>query len=120
MLHFFRDLINLVINIFETAKRKSKINSTFFDGIEDGENYDWAPVKESKGSVKLPTNTKQNQLIDRFLKVEFKMPEPTHEEIAVLAYEKWKTAQPSNKSSEDFWLEAENELKGNKNLITRC
>ncbi len=37
---------------------------------------------------------------------------PNLQDIRELAYLKWEQAQPSNKSSEDFWLEAEKELIG--------
>jgi hypothetical protein len=47
-----------------------------------------------------------------FVKIEFKIPEPTEDEIRALAFKKWEAAQPSNKPSHEFWEEAEQELKG--------
>jgi hypothetical protein len=47
-----------------------------------------------------------------FVKIEFKIQEPTEDEIRALAFKKWEAAQPSNKPSHEFWEEAEQELKG--------
>jgi len=57
---------------------------------------------------------KQPKKTTPFIQIEFKIPEPTEDEIRVLAHQKWEQAQPSNRSCTDFWEEAENELKGKK------
>ncbi len=68
---------------------------------------------------------KKEKGITPFVKIEFKIPEPTEDEIRYLAYQKWEAAQPSDRPSWEFWHEAELELKGHhhenisqKNLLS--
>jgi len=67
-------------------------------------------VKMGK-ELKTINQPKKSKKTTPFIQIEFKIPEPTNEEIQLLAYHKWEQSQ-ENKTSEQYWKEAEEELKG--------
>ena len=85
MLHFLRDLLNLFAKLWDA------------DDLSDETQLATEPLEELQELVNGPEQAPS---------------QPSLKDIQFLAYLKWEAAQPSSKSSEEFWQEAEQELQG--------